>query len=105
MLNRSDFLTAATNIVTKDRNLQYGEPEDAFALIAEYWSVYLGQKYRISITLLDAAMLMELMKIARLTNNPLHEDSVIDAIGYMACYGEIASKLQNLQVGPTKNEQ
>jgi hypothetical protein len=36
--------------------------------------------------------MMNLMKIARLTQSPTHHDSITDAIGYLACYGETIKK-------------
>jgi hypothetical protein len=89
--SRTDFLDLANEIISHDRNSQYGEPEDAFKVIADYWSVYLKNRYEIEISSSDVAVLMVLMKIARLTQNPFHKDSIVDGIGYLACYGEIVS--------------
>lgn len=81
-MNRAEFLQEVANIVTKDRNAQYGEPEDTFALIAQYWSLYLST----DITSFDVAMLMALMKMARIQSSKvMPEDSLIDLAGYAAC--------------------
>ena len=90
--SREELLETAKNIVTKDRNNTYGEPEDAFQVIADYWSVYLKNKYNIQVSSSDVALMMNLMKIARLTQSPTHHDSITDAIGYLACYGETIKK-------------
>ena len=37
-MKRSEILETAAKIVTGGKNKQYGEPEDNFAVIAEYWS-------------------------------------------------------------------
>lgn len=81
-MNRAEFLQEVANIVTKDRNAQYGEPEDTFALIAQYWSLYLST----DITSFDVAMLMALMKMARIqSSKEMPTDSLIDLAGYAAC--------------------
>lgn len=86
---RETLLKEALAIVTKDRNQAYGEPEDTFELIARYWSVYLQAKYGFFIEDQDVPILMSLMKIARLTRNSRHWDSMVDVAGYMACLAEI----------------
>jgi hypothetical protein len=35
---------------------------------------------------------MTLLKIARIASNPRHADNWVDACGYMACGGEVATK-------------
>lgn len=80
---RANLLADATKVVTVDRNVQYGAPEDTFGVIADLWSTYL------SLELLpqDVANLMMLLKIARLRGNPVHRDSWVDIAGYAACGG------------------
>ncbi len=91
-MNRADFLYKARDIICKDREGQYGAPEDTFGIIAEMWTAYLGSEV-ITITPQDVACMMALLKIARIRNSfRYHEDSWVDAIGYMACGGEIAAK-------------
>ena len=86
---RERLLQEAIVVVSNDRNTTYGEPEDAFELIADYWSVYLKAKYDITLVTADVPLLMTLMKLARLTHNPHHHDSQVDAAGYMACLAEV----------------
>lgn len=92
-MTREDILDSAKNCVCNDRNGQYGEPEDNFAIIANFWQDYLyavtGE--RITITAADVASMMVLFKVARVataTGN-VSADSFIDAAGYAACGGEI----------------
>lgn len=86
---RADLLHEAEVIVCNDREGQYGKPEDSFSRIAEYWSVYLQR----SIKAEDVAVMMTLFKIARIqTGISYKADSWVDAIGYLACGGEIAGK-------------
>lgn len=97
VLFRADFCDTAKAIITTDRNQQYGEPEDNFAVIAELWSTYLahlpaddcGPILRPS----DVALMMTLFKIGRAaTALEPKDDTIIDAIGYMACAGELQTQ-------------
>lgn len=88
-MKRDEILETAKKIITEDRNDQYGEPEDNFELVAEYWDTYLGFE---GITASDVAIMMALFKIARMSNKNYKEDTYVDAIGYLACGAEIESK-------------
>lgn len=83
---RENLLAKAKAVVCTDRNQQYGGPEKSFAKIARLWSAYLD--FDVSAT--DVAMLMGLLKIARISVNQTHEDSFIDLAGYAACGWETA---------------
>ena len=100
---RKDILDTAKKYVCNDRNKQYGSPEDNFTLIAERWTLYLQQLKMISsedrISPTMVSVMMTDFKLARLTGNPLHKDSWVDAAGYIACGAGIILKEQ------TKNEQ
>lgn len=86
---RHELLQEATRIVTQNSNADYGEPEDSFRLIADYWSMYLKAKYDVALVPADVPLLMALLKLARLTTNPAHHDSQVDVAGYMACLAEM----------------
>lgn len=86
-MNRADILAAATDCVCRDRNSTYGEPENGFALIGAYWSAHLDHP----VAAADVAVMMTLLKLARIKANPAHHDSWIDAAGYLACGGELAT--------------
>jgi len=88
-MNRSQLLDTAKQIVTKDRAATHGSAEDNFETIARYWSVHLD----IPITKEDVAVMMVLLKAARIKSNPSHIDNWIDGIGYFACGGEIATSI------------
>ena len=85
-MNRQYFLHKAEECICVDREEQYGSPEDSFGMISKLWSIYLGRE----ILPKDVAVMMALLKIARITGGRFKADSYIDAIGYMACAGEIA---------------
>lgn len=94
---RVEILDAAKKIVTGERERQYGSPEDNFAVIARFWEVYLNQRCvdAMSGFMLnpdDVAMLMALMKVARIITGTFKGDSYIDACGYLACAAEIAGR-------------
>ena len=87
-MNRSELLDKAKEIVNGARQENYGSPEKNFANIALYWSVYLSRDIKPT----DVALMMVLMKLARLENKPDHEDSWIDIAGYAANGCEIATE-------------
>lgn len=94
---RAEILDAAKKIVTGDREKQYGKPEDNFAVIARFWEVYLNHRCVDAMSGLilnpdDVAMLMALMKVARIMTGTFKEDSYIDACGYLSCAAEIAGR-------------
>ena len=76
-----------------DRNTQYGEPEDSFRAIAEFWETYVREKCvtpgaSVCIQPADVAMMMVLLKVAR-TFCGTKADTYIDIAGYAACAAEI----------------
>ena len=84
-MTRKEVLEAAAEIVCKDREEQYGKPEDNFGLIAKMWSIWLDTE----VTASDVAMMMAMLKIARIKTGKPKEDNYIDLIGYVACMAEI----------------
>lgn len=72
-------------MVNGDREHDYGTPEDNFKTIAGLWSAYIGKE----ISSIDVAMMMALMKIARIKAGT-KPDSFVDLAGYAACGAEIA---------------
>lgn len=84
---------AALEIVTQDRNAQYGEPEDSFSVIADLWTGYLTARQKQyedgimpPLTAEDVARMLQLFKMARRMTSPVpKQDSIIDGIGYLLC--------------------
>lgn len=74
-------LLTAEEAVCNDRNADYGDPEDNFDDIAKLWSAYKGTTFNRS----DVAVLMMLVKIARMKTSPTVADHWIDIAGYAAC--------------------
>ena len=110
-MKRADILERAKEVVTKDRERVHGKAEDNFAVIADFWNVYENAKtnallsrneldgfvqpdgsvsYDFSYTAEDVAIMMALLKIARIATGTAKADSFIDAAGYIACGGELA---------------
>ena len=83
-----------------DRDHIYGNPEDSFKTIADFWETYLKTKCvsngtNINISAEDVAAMMVLFKIARIATGSYCEDSWVDCAGYAACGGEIGGKIND----------
>ena len=85
---RAAILDAAKKIVTGDREKQYGKPEDNFAVIAEFWTTYIGHP----ISSEDVAIMMALLKIARIRSGNYKADNFVDGVGYLSLAAEIAGR-------------
>ena len=66
---------------------QLRKPEDNFAIIAGLWSEYLGD---VMLEAEDVAIMMILLKIARMQTGKFKPDNYIDIAGYAACAAEVA---------------
>lgn len=84
---RARILREAERIITQDRQDQYGNAENCFEDIAGLWTVYFNRTF----TADDVAIAMVLLKVARIKANPAHNDSYVDAAGYVALGGEIVA--------------
>ena len=89
-MNRVEILDEARKQVTGQRERDYGKPESNFDLIARLWSVYINK----ALSGHDVAMMMALLKIARIRNGGGSGDSYTDLAGYAACAGEIAGEVK-----------
>ena len=87
---RADILQRAAECVSGQREDDYGKPEDNFAKIADLWTAYSGYPFNS----VDVAMMMALLKIARVSSGHGSEDSFVDLAGYAACGGEIYARRQ-----------
>jgi hypothetical protein len=86
---RGGILDKAKEIITGERQDQYGAAEDSFNCIATYWTAYFcNQGWAIQISREDVALLMVLFKLAR-QHNQHKEDNLIDAVGYLALAAEM----------------
>lgn len=92
-LTRADILHAAEKCVCGQRETDYGTPEDNFETIAELWETYLrracvDEAGGVYIDANDVAMMMALLKIARIAAGGGKADNWIDLAGYAACGAE-----------------
>lgn len=85
---REQVLAAARTAVCGHRATDYGTPEDNFGTIAKLWSVYKGTQF----TATDVAMMMALLKVARIKSGSNTTDSFVDLAGYAACAAECAER-------------
>ena len=79
-----EVLTHAGAIV-RDRRRAYGEPELLFERVAQRWSQVVGTK----VTPVQVALCLADLKLARLTMDPTHLDSLVDLAGYAAIVREV----------------
>ena len=84
MQKTREILEETINIVTGQRQEDYGDKVVNHRNIAELWSAYLDTQ----IAPHDVAICMLLVKVARLKNRKT-EDCYIDMAGYAAIAGEI----------------
>lgn len=101
-MTRSEILEKANGCINGDREQDYGSPENNFSTIADLWNTYLYSGFSVMnspklITPTDVAMMMALLKIARIRNGGGTGDSFVDLAGYAACGGEINSKKERLK--------
>ena len=87
-MKRTDILATASEYVSIDRAATHGDAEDNFSRTADLWNAYLGMD---DITSIDVAVMLAMLKVARIRSNPTHVDNWIDLAGYAACGGEIAT--------------
>lgn len=86
-MTRSEILDLAKTYVTQDRAATHGNAERNFGLIAAYWSAHLDA----DVSAADVAVMMTLLKLARLKSNIGNLENWTDGCGYLACGGEIAT--------------
>jgi len=80
-------LLQAKETICGERQDSYGNPENSFNIIAQYWSIYIANRsagHKSSITPLDVANMMVLFKQARKLGQIHCRDNYIDSIGYEA---------------------
>lgn len=97
-MTREEVLGRAKQCVCGQREQDYGSPESNFQLIADLWNDYLFSGDDKTITPTDVAMMMALLKIARIRNGGGTGDSFVDLAGYAACGGEINSSVEDVKI-------
>jgi hypothetical protein len=88
---RTKLLHEAARLINGDRNNDYGDPVDDFAMTAQLWQVYLRRAMEarsleeIYLDPHDVAVMMMLLKISRLSWTPAKRDHWLDIVGYAGC--------------------
>jgi hypothetical protein len=83
----AEKLLAEAAAVVRDRRRTYGQPRDLFERVAIRWSQVLG----ITVTPGEVIVCLIDLKVARLTHDPGHLDSITDIAGYAGCLAEVLS--------------
>lgn len=86
LTTREEVLQTAQSLVMGDRNKDYAGPKENFTQTAELWSAYTNMSFSAH----DVAVLLILVKVARLSTSPGKMDNWIDIAGYAACGAETA---------------
>jgi hypothetical protein len=90
-MNAVEFIEKAGGLVGGDRAEQHGDKQKNFANIASLWNAYLQSKNGALINAVDVGYMMALLKIERTQSGAFNYDDAVDAIGYIACAGEISA--------------
>ena len=79
------ILDEARDVVYGAREKEYGSPLFNFETIADLWMVWLKRRHNVVISLLpdDVAVMMSLLKHARLVQTIDHHDTLKDIAGYI----------------------
>ena len=88
-MTRQEVLTAAADCVLRNREADYGTPEQNFQNIASLWNTYIYAIDHRSLFAHDVAALLALLKIARIASGNGKADNWVDLAGYAACGGEL----------------
>jgi translation initiation factor 2 alpha subunit (eIF-2alpha) len=84
-MNGPELLEHAADVVNRRRQ-EYGEPVDVFEAIAKRWS----SVFRTEVSAAQVVIALLDVKLARLSSNPKHLDSIVDIAGYAAMLAELA---------------
>lgn len=104
--SREAVLREAIELICKEREEDYGSPDDSFATIAKLWSTYLEAKCKMKsaegghegrilfyfLTPKDVAILNILQKVSRLVTSPDKRDGWIDIAGYAGLGGGMSGR-------------
>ena len=92
-MNRNQTLDLSKALINGQRQEDYGAAELNFQRIADRWNQFLGDS-NVNIKPWQVAVMMADLKIARLCHGgphkSLHEDTPVDAIGYLALAVELS---------------
>ena len=87
-MDRKECLDAAKQCVCSDRDQQYGSPAVNMKKIAEFWTTYKSVEFSPK----DVGVMMDLLKIARISSGQSKDDNYIDACGYLSLSCELETE-------------
>lgn len=95
-LSAEQIAETAAMLVSGDRQTTHGDKLENHENIASLWTPYLKRKHgaEFSVSALDVANMMELLKVARRIVGAFNIDDYIDGAGYAAVAGEIAGRTE-----------
>lgn len=82
------LLEQAAHLVGEDRRHRYGDAGQVYEPVARLWSAYLETP----VTAADVMALMALLKLGRHLGGNKTSDNYIDAAGYCALLGDLATR-------------
>lgn len=87
----NSVMVEAQGLVNGARAQAYGHPKENFDRICALWNAYLRGRPdpMANINNKDHAILMILVKVARLLESPNHRDSLVDICGYAGTYEKL----------------
>ncbi len=85
------MLRHAASLVGGQRAKDYGDKTENHQRIADLWNYWLRT---VHITAYDVAIMMLLLKVARLMHTPGHSDSHVDIAGYASIAEEISRTME-----------
>ena len=84
-----EFLRTVNQVISGDRQTDYGDPGSSINRMAETWSAVCPD---MEFTPRRAVILMIATKLSRLAHNPNHMDSWVDVAGYAAIGAELCDE-------------
>ena len=87
-MKADEILSAAEAAVVGERATTYGDMQENMAMISRLWNVYLEGGRLIDAK--DAAIMLGLVKIARMATGGKKLDNFVDLAGYAAIAGQVS---------------
>lgn len=84
------------------KHIEHGTPERTFSKLGELWTLYLSMRRdpRASITGSEAAVMLSLLKVCRMTMGVPTRDHFVDGANYLALAGEEALRTTQPETTP-----
>lgn len=86
-MKAKETLETALELVTGDRAEQHGDMHATHQMAADLWNAYIGDGM---LTAEDVALMLALLKIARMQNGSKNEDNYVDLAGYAGVAAQLA---------------